>query len=205
MTRRNTYVCSDRNNTDRLSVIPNGKENRWGGWSTGKHKQLLWLWLLFTWNNFFSVYSSVIKSFLHVYLKHRAFYFTSFIHLLHLYPFSHLWLLPVCVCFGFGADVFIFISVSGWAAWQRWLMPLVPPRPLRRPCWAPRPVLSDSGTKPSAPCPLSRAGPLCLTPTTLWTTTPPSKTAGLQTPCPCLSPYVWAPHRPPTGPCVAPG
>uniref|UniRef100_A0A672HDV3 MAP/microtubule affinity-regulating kinase 3 n=1 Tax=Salarias fasciatus TaxID=181472 RepID=A0A672HDV3_SALFA len=31
MTRRNTYVCSDRNNTDRLSVIPNGKENRRGG------------------------------------------------------------------------------------------------------------------------------------------------------------------------------
>lgn len=29
MTRRNTYVCSDRNNTDRLSVIPNGKEDRW--------------------------------------------------------------------------------------------------------------------------------------------------------------------------------
>uniref|UniRef100_A0A8C5CCM9 non-specific serine/threonine protein kinase n=1 Tax=Gadus morhua TaxID=8049 RepID=A0A8C5CCM9_GADMO len=28
MTRRNTYVCSDRNNTDRLAVIPNGKENR---------------------------------------------------------------------------------------------------------------------------------------------------------------------------------
>ncbi|XP_056283093.1 MAP/microtubule affinity-regulating kinase 3a isoform X2 [Pseudoliparis swirei] len=27
MTRRNTYVCSDRNNTDRLSIIPNGKEN----------------------------------------------------------------------------------------------------------------------------------------------------------------------------------
>ncbi|XP_049452646.1 MAP/microtubule affinity-regulating kinase 3a isoform X12 [Epinephelus fuscoguttatus] len=27
MTRRNTYVCSDRNNTERLSVIPNGKEN----------------------------------------------------------------------------------------------------------------------------------------------------------------------------------
>uniref|UniRef100_A0A3P9A0D6 non-specific serine/threonine protein kinase n=1 Tax=Esox lucius TaxID=8010 RepID=A0A3P9A0D6_ESOLU len=27
MTRRNTYVCSDRNTTDRLSVIPNGKEN----------------------------------------------------------------------------------------------------------------------------------------------------------------------------------
>ncbi|XP_060781820.1 MAP/microtubule affinity-regulating kinase 3a isoform X3 [Neoarius graeffei] len=27
MSRRNTYVCSDRNNTDRLSV-PNGKENR---------------------------------------------------------------------------------------------------------------------------------------------------------------------------------
>ncbi|XP_077420381.1 MAP/microtubule affinity-regulating kinase 3a isoform X12 [Vanacampus margaritifer] len=26
MTRRNTYVCSDRNNADRLSVIPNGKE-----------------------------------------------------------------------------------------------------------------------------------------------------------------------------------
>ncbi|XP_054598063.1 MAP/microtubule affinity-regulating kinase 3a isoform X22 [Nothobranchius furzeri] len=27
MTRRNTYVCNDRNNTDHLSVIPNGKEN----------------------------------------------------------------------------------------------------------------------------------------------------------------------------------
>ncbi|KAK7139865.1 hypothetical protein R3I94_012487 [Phoxinus phoxinus] len=27
MSRRNTYVCSERNNTDRLSVIPNGKEN----------------------------------------------------------------------------------------------------------------------------------------------------------------------------------
>ncbi|KAL0969016.1 hypothetical protein UPYG_G00221600 [Umbra pygmaea] len=27
MARRNTYVCSDRNATDRLSVIPNGKEN----------------------------------------------------------------------------------------------------------------------------------------------------------------------------------
>ncbi|XP_062852190.1 MAP/microtubule affinity-regulating kinase 3a isoform X2 [Trichomycterus rosablanca] len=27
MARRNTYVCSDRNNTERLSVIPNGKEN----------------------------------------------------------------------------------------------------------------------------------------------------------------------------------
>lgn len=29
MGRRNTYVCSDRNNTDRLSVVPNGKENRY--------------------------------------------------------------------------------------------------------------------------------------------------------------------------------
>lgn len=27
MGRRNTYVCSDRNNADRLSVVPNGKEN----------------------------------------------------------------------------------------------------------------------------------------------------------------------------------
>ncbi|XP_055025782.1 MAP/microtubule affinity-regulating kinase 3a isoform X7 [Misgurnus anguillicaudatus] len=27
ISRRNTYVCTDRNNTDRLSVIPNGKEN----------------------------------------------------------------------------------------------------------------------------------------------------------------------------------
>lgn len=27
MARRNTYVCSDRSNTERLSVIPNGKEN----------------------------------------------------------------------------------------------------------------------------------------------------------------------------------
>uniref|UniRef100_A0A671TDL5 non-specific serine/threonine protein kinase n=1 Tax=Sinocyclocheilus anshuiensis TaxID=1608454 RepID=A0A671TDL5_9TELE len=27
MSRRNTYVCTERNDTDRLSVIPNGKEN----------------------------------------------------------------------------------------------------------------------------------------------------------------------------------
>ncbi|XP_062378525.1 MAP/microtubule affinity-regulating kinase 3a isoform X1 [Sardina pilchardus] len=27
MSRRNTYVCTERNNTERLSVIPNGKEN----------------------------------------------------------------------------------------------------------------------------------------------------------------------------------
>ncbi|XP_063049584.1 MAP/microtubule affinity-regulating kinase 3-like [Engraulis encrasicolus] len=27
MSRRNTYVCTERNNADRLSVIPNGKEN----------------------------------------------------------------------------------------------------------------------------------------------------------------------------------
>uniref|UniRef100_A0A8C6LPK1 MAP/microtubule affinity-regulating kinase 3 n=1 Tax=Nothobranchius furzeri TaxID=105023 RepID=A0A8C6LPK1_NOTFU len=31
MTRRNTYVCNDRNNTDHLSVIPNGKENSMNG------------------------------------------------------------------------------------------------------------------------------------------------------------------------------
>uniref|UniRef100_A0A8C1JWR3 non-specific serine/threonine protein kinase n=1 Tax=Cyprinus carpio TaxID=7962 RepID=A0A8C1JWR3_CYPCA len=29
ISRRNTYVCTERNNTDRLSVIPNGKENRY--------------------------------------------------------------------------------------------------------------------------------------------------------------------------------
>uniref|UniRef100_A0A3Q3KZQ0 MAP/microtubule affinity-regulating kinase 3 n=1 Tax=Mastacembelus armatus TaxID=205130 RepID=A0A3Q3KZQ0_9TELE len=36
MTRRNTYVCSERNSTDRHSVVQNGKENRyeWGGAST---------------------------------------------------------------------------------------------------------------------------------------------------------------------------
>uniref|UniRef100_A0A674CFA3 non-specific serine/threonine protein kinase n=1 Tax=Salmo trutta TaxID=8032 RepID=A0A674CFA3_SALTR len=33
MTRRNTYVCSDRNTMDCLSVIPNGKENRTGMYS----------------------------------------------------------------------------------------------------------------------------------------------------------------------------
>uniref|UniRef100_A0A8C7SY63 non-specific serine/threonine protein kinase n=1 Tax=Oncorhynchus mykiss TaxID=8022 RepID=A0A8C7SY63_ONCMY len=33
MTRRNTYVCSDRNAMDCLSVIPNGKENRTGMYS----------------------------------------------------------------------------------------------------------------------------------------------------------------------------
>lgn len=29
MTRRNTYVCTDRSNTDRHSLLQNGKENRW--------------------------------------------------------------------------------------------------------------------------------------------------------------------------------
>ncbi|XP_074484106.1 MAP/microtubule affinity-regulating kinase 3-like isoform X2 [Sebastes fasciatus] len=36
MTRRNTYVCSDRNNADRLSVIPNGKENSVAASPTGQ-------------------------------------------------------------------------------------------------------------------------------------------------------------------------
>ncbi|XP_071057793.1 MAP/microtubule affinity-regulating kinase 3a isoform X5 [Pseudochaenichthys georgianus] len=38
MTRRNTYVCSDRNNADRLSVIPNGKENSSVAASPGDQK-----------------------------------------------------------------------------------------------------------------------------------------------------------------------
>lgn len=29
MTRRNTYVCTDRSNSDRHSLLQNGKENRW--------------------------------------------------------------------------------------------------------------------------------------------------------------------------------
>lgn len=29
MTRRNTYVCSERATADRHSVIPNGRENRY--------------------------------------------------------------------------------------------------------------------------------------------------------------------------------
>lgn len=29
MTRRNTYVCTDRSNADRHSLLQNGKENRW--------------------------------------------------------------------------------------------------------------------------------------------------------------------------------
>lgn len=29
MTRRNTYVCTDRSSTDRHSLLQNGKENRW--------------------------------------------------------------------------------------------------------------------------------------------------------------------------------
>ena len=28
MTRRNTYVCTDRNSTERSSLLQNGKENR---------------------------------------------------------------------------------------------------------------------------------------------------------------------------------
>lgn len=29
MTRRNTYVCTDRSSTDRHSLLQNGKDNRW--------------------------------------------------------------------------------------------------------------------------------------------------------------------------------
>lgn len=29
MTRRNTYVCSERNSADRNSMVQNGKENRY--------------------------------------------------------------------------------------------------------------------------------------------------------------------------------
>lgn len=31
MTRRNTYVCTERPGAERPSLLPNGKENRYGG------------------------------------------------------------------------------------------------------------------------------------------------------------------------------
>lgn len=34
MTRRNTYVCTERPGAERPSLLPNGKENRYGGEST---------------------------------------------------------------------------------------------------------------------------------------------------------------------------
>ncbi|XP_061551498.1 MAP/microtubule affinity-regulating kinase 3a isoform X3 [Phycodurus eques] len=40
MTRRNTYVCSERNNADRLSVIPNGKENSAAASPGGQRKSV---------------------------------------------------------------------------------------------------------------------------------------------------------------------
>lgn len=36
MTRRNTYVCTERPGAERPSLLPNGKENRYGGGGSGK-------------------------------------------------------------------------------------------------------------------------------------------------------------------------
>lgn len=79
------------------------------------------------------------------------------------------------------------LFVVAWPAWLRWLVPLAPLLPLRPLRSVPRPVRCGWGIKPSAPCTLARqAGPRCPTPTTLWTTARPSKTAGPPTPPVCL-------------------
>lgn len=113
------------------------------------------------------------------------------------FPFSHhlylFFFISACVFVVRGAGCFFIVA---WPAWLRWLVPLAPPLPLRPLRSVPRPVRCGWGIKPSALCTFARqAGPRCPTPTTLWTTAPPSKTAGPPTP-PCLSPHVSAPVWP---------
>lgn len=164
MTRRNTYVCSDRNNTDRLSVIPNGKENRWEFDPESGHLRVSFFFL--STREFFRL---VFFSFLLI-LFCRSEYSVYFF------------------CF------VLFPLVWAWAAWLRWLVTLVPLLPLRPLCSVPRPVRCSGGIKLLALCTLVRqAGPYCPTPTTLWTTARPSKMAGPPNPT-CLyrvSALIW--------------
>lgn len=113
----------------------------------------------------------------------RSLFFFLIIFIFHFYLF---------VC-GFGRWVGCFFAVA-WPAWLRWLVPLAPLLPLRPLCSVPRPVRCGWGIKPSARCTLARqAGPRCPTPTTLWTTARPSKTAGPPNLPPCLSPLMSQP------------
>lgn len=110
-------------------------------------------------------------------------FFFLIIFIFHFYLF---------VC-GFGRWVGCFFAVA-WPAWLRWLVPLAPLLPLRPLRSVPRPVRCGWGIKPSARCTLARqAGPRCPTPTTLWTTARPSKTAGPPNLPPCLSPLMSQP------------
>lgn len=100
------------------------------------------------------------------------------------FPFfssSYFSFLPVCL-WNWGG-----VFVAAWPAWLRWLAPLARLLPLRPPRSVPRPVRCGWGIKPSALCTFARrAGPRCPTPTTLWTTARPSKTAGPPNPPVCL-------------------
>lgn len=85
--------------------------------------------------------------------------------------------------FFFWAGGAVLFFIVAWPAWLRWLVPLALPLPLGPLRSVPLPVRCDWGIKPSALCTLARqAGPRCPTPTTLWTTARPSKTAGLPNP-----------------------
>lgn len=118
-------------------------------------------------------------------------------------PFSHHLIFHFCLCVcGSGGCLF----VVAWPAWLRWLVPLAPPLPLRPLRSVPRPVRCDWGIKPSALCTFARqAGPRCPTPTTLWTTARPSKTAGPPNPpTPSVSSHVSAPVWPLANPHIQP-
>lgn len=198
MTRRNTYVCSDRNNADRLSVIPNGKENRWElelnkPWSrilagTAKFQFELLIrnvqfvpWLFFVCLFFFFC---------------SSFYF----HLVSCFFFVVFGVFFSPACLWCGVCIFFPFLVSACPAWLRWLVPLAPLLllPLVPSFSAPRPLRYSRGIIPSALCTLVRqTGPPCPTPTTLWTAARPSKTAGLpvHTPTlPRLSPVMYRPR-----------
>lgn len=119
--------------------------------------------------------------------------------LLSTFPFfsSSYFFISACVFVIRGGGCFIVLA---WPAWLRWLAPLAPPLPLRPLRSVPRPVRCGWGIKPSALCTFARqAGPRCPTPTTLWTTALPSKTAGPPNP-PTLSvsSHVSAPFAPPS-------
>lgn len=137
--------------------------------------------------------------------------FVSSLYFLSLIP-SFLYLLPLfliilffhfclCVC-GSGGCCFFIVA---WPAWLRWLVPLALPLALRPLRSVPRPVRCGWGIKPSALCTFARqAGPRCPTPTTLWTTAPPSKTAGPPTTPLSVSSHVSAPVWPLANPHIQP-
>lgn len=93
---------------------------------------------------------------------------------------SHVLFLIIYLSLVCDLAVFFPFLVLACPAWLRWLVPLAPLLPLRPSFLVPCPVRYSRGIKPSAHCMLVRqTGQPCPTPTMLWTTFQPSKTAGL--------------------------